>query len=101
MAELPLCRLDDLVDGQLLVDVPDSDETVLVVRDGDEIHVIDGHCPHQYAPLLGGEVHDCIIACPQHGWRFDLRTGISPDTPFLRVRRWPAAVRSGVVWLQL
>jgi nitrite reductase/ring-hydroxylating ferredoxin subunit len=101
MPELPLCRLDELVDGQLLVDVPDSDETVLVVRDGADVHVIDGHCPHQYAPLLGGEVRDCVISCPQHGWRFDLRTGICPDTPFLRVRRWPAAVRGGVVWLEV
>lgn len=101
MAELPLCRLDDLVDGQLLVDVPESDDTVLVVRDGDDVHVIDGHCPHQFAPLLGGKVVACVIACPQHGWRFDLRTGISPDTPFLRVQRWPAAVRSGVVWLEV
>jgi nitrite reductase/ring-hydroxylating ferredoxin subunit len=99
MARVPLCRLDQLHDDQLLLDVPGQDEMVLVVRDGLDVHVVEGHCPHQFAPLLGGQVEACVLTCPVHGWRFDLRTGVSPDSPFLRVRRWPAQVEAGVVWI--
>lgn len=100
VALVALCRLEDLDAGPLLVDVPDTDDTVLVLRAVGEVHVLDGHCPHQFAPLLGGEIAGCILTCPLHGWRFDVRTGISPDSTFLRVRHWPSRVEAGVVWLE-
>ena len=93
-----LCALSDLDGDRLLTDHPDSGDPVLVLRDASGIHVVDALCPHQYAPLLGGELEDGILTCPMHHWRFDVRTGESPDMPVC-IQRWNAIVEDGVVWL--
>lgn len=32
-------------------------------------------CPHEAASLWRGRVEDGAVICPNHGWRFDLKTG--------------------------
>ena len=48
---------------------------VLVVHTPDGIVATDDRCPHMAAPLSVGELNDCIVDCPLHDGRFDLRTG--------------------------
>ena len=43
-------------------------------RDG-EVHAIDDVCSHAGALLSRGEIDDCIVTCPLHVSRFDLRDG--------------------------
>ncbi len=95
---LRLCRLDELDGDRLLTEHPDSGDPLLVLRDSDGVHVLDALCPHQYAPLLGGDFEDGILTCPMHQWRFDVKTGESPDMPVC-LQRWPAEVEDGVIWL--
>ncbi len=37
------------------------------------VHV--ARCPHQGAPLISGQVTGNVLACPWHGYRFDLSSG--------------------------
>ena len=59
------------------------------------IYAIDNVCPHAGGPLSmgmrGGACGD-IIECPWHGWRFNVRTGESPDLPGERVGTFPVRV---------
>jgi nitrite reductase/ring-hydroxylating ferredoxin subunit len=43
-----------------------------------EISAIDGVCPHQGGPLADGQLVGTSVACPWHGWQFDVRTGSTP-----------------------
>lgn len=36
-------------------------------------------CPHKSGPLIDGLVGADSVICPLHEWRFDLRTGESPN----------------------
>lgn len=36
---------------------------------------LENACYHQGAPLDDGDVKDCIVTCPAHSWKFDLRNG--------------------------
>ena len=101
VSRVAVCRLTDLVGGRLLVDVDGVADPLLVVADGDAVHVLDGLCPHQFAPLDDGPVEDGVLVCAHHGWRFALSTGQSPDSPFICIRRWPAVVEDGVVWTEV
>jgi nitrite reductase (NADH) small subunit len=60
---------------------------------------VDDRCPHRGGPLSEGLVSDHVVTCPLHGWRVDLVTGsaIAPDRGC--VRRYPAMVRDGGVWV--
>lgn len=41
------------------------------------ISAVDGICPHQGGPLAEGQLCGTTVACPWHGWPFDVRTGAS------------------------
>ncbi len=58
---------------------------VAVFNDGGEYRAIDDVCPHQGASLGEGEVHDGVVACPWHAWRFDVCDGTWWDNPKLKV----------------
>ncbi len=41
----------------------------------DQWSAIDAICPHRGGPLSAGWCEQGTVACPLHGWRFDLLTG--------------------------
>jgi nitrite reductase/ring-hydroxylating ferredoxin subunit len=52
-----------------------GDLDLLLVHTPHGICLIDDRCPHMAAPLSVGQLEDCVLACPLHSGRFDLRTG--------------------------
>jgi nitrite reductase/ring-hydroxylating ferredoxin subunit len=64
------------------------------------VHATDNVCPHAGGPLAWGRCGGpCgeIVACSWHGWRFDIRTGESPDLPGERVCTFPVRVEDGCI----
>ncbi|APW60943.1 Rieske (2Fe-2S) protein [Paludisphaera borealis] len=49
------------------------------------ISAIDGICPHQGGPLADGQLEGCFVACPWHGWEFNVQTGATPLGPRIKV----------------
>lgn len=48
---------------------------VMLHRSGDTVHAIDDLCSHAGALLSRGPVVDCVVTCPLHESRFDVRDG--------------------------
>ena len=46
-----------------------------------EFYAIDNVCVHRGAPLSEGWLDGCVIECPAHGWKFDVRTGAVTADP--------------------
>ena len=73
-----------------------------LVRIGDEVHAIVDQCTHQGGALSGGRLSGHRLACPRHGWMFDVRTGQCVFPPRgTAVARYPTRVDEGGVWVQL
>ena len=49
------------------------------------LSAIDGICPHQGGPLADGVLEGCMVACPWHGWEFNVQTGGTPLGPRIKV----------------
>lgn len=64
-----------------------------------ELHAIDDLCPHMRESLAGGHLDGCIVTCGAHGWRFDVRTGRSPDFDGIQVDTFSVEVEDGIVYL--
>jgi nitrite reductase/ring-hydroxylating ferredoxin subunit len=94
-------RLADVPAGRpLRVDV---DGTVMVmVRVGDAVYACGAVCAHKGGPLEDGKLSGTRLACPWHGWMYDVRTG---DCVFpargARVPRFPTVVDAGDVWVEM
>lgn len=104
-------RASELADGDRLI-VEVGGRSVGIFRVGDRLYALRNRCPHAGGELCRGRVlgrlesprpgryvHDLsrpLIACPWHGWEFDLATGQSYfDPERTRVRAYRAAVACG------
>lgn len=69
-------RLADLEVGlPFAVTLPDG-QRVCLIKDGERVYAVADRCPHKDFALSGGDmVGPCILECPWHGARFDIRTG--------------------------
>src|SRR5436190_1064904 len=76
------CKIDKVADSEMLLGHAFG-EPVLVARRGDELFAIGATCTHYGGPLAKGLMVDCIVRCPWHHARFDLRTGEAIAAPAL------------------
>jgi 3-phenylpropionate/trans-cinnamate dioxygenase ferredoxin subunit len=69
-------RLSEVVSGLPHgVTLPDG-RRVCLVRDAERVYAVDDRCTHRDFSLSGGDiVGPCVLECPWHGARFDLRSG--------------------------
>jgi len=74
---------------------------VAVFNVAGQFHAIDNVCEHQGGPLAEGELDGCVVTCPWHGWTYDVSTGISPDDPDTKVRRYEVKVDGSEVLVAL
>jgi nitrite reductase/ring-hydroxylating ferredoxin subunit len=73
---------------------------VMLHRTDGEVHAIDDLCTHAGALLSRGEVVDCVVTCPLHESRFDLRDGHVVRGPAHHPQPvLPARVRNG--WIEV
>ena len=69
-------RLSDVQVGlPLAVTLPDG-QRICLVRDGERVYALEDRCSHKDFALSGGDlVAPCVLECPWHGTRYDVRTG--------------------------
>lgn len=54
---------------------------VMIFNIAGRLYAIDNRCPHAEGPVGAGPLDDVEIACPRHGWRFNLATGDCLQAP--------------------
>lgn len=110
----PVARVRDLPPGgRVLVEVAGRSIGVFNVRG--TFVAVRNVCPHEGAPVCLGPVRGTtlasepgeyrwgregeILACPWHGWEFDLLTGKALADPRRHLQRYTVTVRDEVVYL--
>ena len=85
-------------------------EELVLVREHDKVHCLQGRCAHRGVPLAEGKFDfPGTITCPYHGWTYSLASGEvvaaltdGPDSAVVgkvKLTRYPACERQGVVWV--
>jgi nitrite reductase/ring-hydroxylating ferredoxin subunit len=89
----------DLPDGEL-TGVEVEGRRVLLHRTGEDVHALDNTCTHAGALLSRGEISGCVVTCPLHGSRFDVRDGHIVRGPAHHPQPvLPARIRNG--WIEV
>ena len=97
MSHISVARLDELPAGQpKLVDV--NGTRVVLVRVKDDVYACHDTCAHKGGPLSEGKLSGIRLACPWHGWMYDVRTGecVMPGRGN-RVATYPVRVDAGEI----
>jgi nitrite reductase (NADH) small subunit len=111
----------DLGEGErLFATVGDRDIGLFRVKG--RLHAWVNRCPHQGGPVCTGDVIGrtelelaadrtvvrevrssdvLLLACPWHGWEFDVETGVCAALPTRRLLRVEVAERDGAAWVTL
>ncbi|HEX8092867.1 bifunctional 3-phenylpropionate/cinnamic acid dioxygenase ferredoxin subunit [Jatrophihabitans sp.] len=74
-----VCSLAELAPGQIRRLEHQPAIAIFHTEDG-ELFAVDDTCSHEEASLADGWLEGCVVECPLHAARFDLRTG-EPDGP--------------------
>lgn len=73
-----------------------DDRGVFVHRAGDDDwRVYDSRCPHQATDIPAAALQRTTLTCPQHQWRFDLRSGACVAGGDRPLQRRPSKVQGG------
>jgi nitrite reductase/ring-hydroxylating ferredoxin subunit len=57
---------------------------LLVCRVGEEFFALENHCPHVAIQLDQGRLEGCVLECPLHGGKLDVRDGSPQGHPIRR-----------------
>ncbi|MEE4299164.1 MAG: Rieske 2Fe-2S domain-containing protein [Pseudomonadales bacterium] len=75
---------------------------LLVFRHAGGLSVFENRCTHAATRLDTGRLKDCVVACPLHRARFDLRDGAVLSGPATKpLPSFPASIEDGRVLVAL
>ena len=90
------------------VEVKFWNRSVALFRGADgQLAAIENRCAHRQVKLSLGEVHDCNLVCPYHGWTYNREGRVvaiphelfGRKMPSFRVPSYPVRMRYGLIWI--
>lgn len=95
-----VAKIQDLAPGEGRVVDVNGNEVALFNLDG-AYYAIDNICVHRGGPLGEGLVEGEVVICPWHDWRYNIKTGVSPTNPAIKVKIYNVKVENGEVKVSL
>jgi nitrite reductase (NADH) small subunit len=100
VARTRVAETKDIGRGAGLV-VDAGGQTLALFNVGGRFYAIHNSCPHRGGPLGHGRLHDAIVTCPWHGYRYDVRTGAHQRDASFNVPCFPVTVEAGVIYVDV
>jgi nitrite reductase (NADH) small subunit/3-phenylpropionate/trans-cinnamate dioxygenase ferredoxin subunit len=92
-----VARVEDVAPGTV-VTVHVGEKPIALARVGDDFFALQQECIHLHGPLGEGRLYgDYILACPWHGWRYDVRTGENEFDLAIQLQTYEVRVEDGEV----
>jgi nitrite reductase (NADH) small subunit len=96
----PIARTTDVSPGEgRAFEV--AGRTIALFHVDGQWHAIEDQCPHMGASLAAGYLDGCVVACPWHAWRFDIRDGSWCDNPRVKIDAYRLKVEAEEIWVEL
>ncbi len=78
-----------------------GDYVIALFRVDNDYYAIDGICAHAGGPVAEGNVNDCVVTCPWHGWQYDVSTGHHCLNALIHQRSFPVRVDGDELYVEL
>jgi naphthalene 1,2-dioxygenase system ferredoxin subunit len=93
----PIAPSESIIEGEVHAATFDDKHVAVYNVDG-KFYATDNVCTHAFALLSDGLLEDCVIECPLHNARFDVRTGAVVASPAeCALQCYPVRLNDGVV----
>ena len=102
MAKVRVASVDEVAVGALKGVLAGHTEICLAHAEDGYFYAINDVCTHENFLLSGGELFDFQVECPQHGSRFNLKTGAVTGMPaVVPTKVYPVEVENGEVYVDV
>jgi 3-phenylpropionate/trans-cinnamate dioxygenase ferredoxin subunit len=102
LAKVRVAAVEEVPVGALKAVMADHTEICLAHAEDGNFYAIDDICTHENFLLSGGELFELQVECPQHGSRFNLKTGAVTGLPaVIPTKVFPVSVEDGNVYVEL
>jgi nitrite reductase/ring-hydroxylating ferredoxin subunit len=98
--KVKVANVADVVDGAGL-QVDAGGKPLALFKVAGKIYAIDNTCLHRGGPLAEGMLQDKSVACPWHGWRFDVTTGQGLTNPAAKLATYEVLVEGADVFVNI
>ena len=101
MTRVAVARLDELTAGVPRL-VEAEGRRIVLARVGDAVYACADTCAHKGGPLSEGKLSGTRLACPWHGWHYDVKTGqcVFPGRG-ASVASYPVEITDGEIRVEL
>ena len=100
MARVSLGRTAEVPAGEGRVIEAGGKSIALFNVDGTYCAIANG-CPHRGGPLGEGDLEGTVVACPWHGWRWEVTTGANANNPAVTVACFAVSVANEEVFAEI
>jgi 3-phenylpropionate/trans-cinnamate dioxygenase ferredoxin subunit len=102
LARVRVASVEEVPVGALKGVVAGRQEICLAHAEDGNFYAIDDVCTHENFLLSGGELFDLQVECPQHGSRFNLKTGAVTGLPaVIPTRVFPVELEGDEVYVDV
>lgn len=91
-----VATVDQLNPGEAKVIEVNGEAIALYNVDGN-FYATTNTCLHRGGPLGEGMLEGEVITCPWHGWKYNVKTGVSPVVPTVKVQTYSVKVEGSDV----
>ncbi|HVC78655.1 MAG TPA: non-heme iron oxygenase ferredoxin subunit [Candidatus Micrarchaeaceae archaeon] len=97
-----VASVDEVPVETLKAVMADQTEICLAHADDGNFYAINDVCTHENFLLSGGELFDLQVECPQHGSRFNLKTGAVTGLPaVVPTKVYPVTVEGTDIYVEV
>ena len=93
-------KTDDVVSGSGIVAEVNGKSVAVFNVDG-SFYAIDNTCVHRGGPLGEGDLEGEVVACPWHGWEYNVKTGACINNASACVKSYPVLVEGSELKIKL
>lgn len=95
-----VARVEDVPQGSGRV-VQAGEQEVALFHCDDGFYATQAKCLHMGGPVGRGKLEGCVVACPWHGWQYDVRDGRCDTFSSKSVATYPVRVDEEGVFVTL
>jgi len=75
--------------------VKGEDRDLFIYYENGTVKVFDSRCPHQVTNIPELALEDCILTCPKHKWKFNVKTGECIDIGDRPLNQFESRIEGG------
>lgn len=99
MSLIKLASIQEVPPGRSITVSIAGGEEIAIFNIAEKIYALNNSCPHMGGPLGEGDIEECVVTCPWHGWQFDIKTGACLNMPGEDALSLPIKIQDNEIFL--